>query len=302
MRSSSSSGCATRTSQRCVPPPSWRSTASAQPETRPGRYAQGGADRGRRPAARRGTSGTRTATSTHGRLIISLLIGIGLVLLLTRPLADRIILGEGPSTGLRLELLPGLPGITLGEKSLYPANDHWRAWLADEDTCPRGEDTEAPPDLQMLVLLCLVNYARDHQGLGTGHDLAVSDRDGRVEGQGHRPLSRLQPRGVRQGGVLRRRRAWLQRPDRREPVCRRRTARGTQAGRRHVAELAGSPREHVPTRLARDGDRATSRRELRRHRGRRRLGQPLRPLISGLERPVQSGGASFAPFGAMQVL
>ena len=109
----------------------------------------------------------RTATSTHGRLIISLLIGIGLVLILTRPLADRIILGEGPATGLRLELLPGLPGITLGEKSLYPANDHWKAWLADEDTCPRGEDTEAPPDLQTLVLLCLVNYAREHQGLDT---------------------------------------------------------------------------------------------------------------------------------------
>ena len=107
-----------------------------------------------------------TATSSHGRLIIGLLVGIGLMLVLTRPLADRVVLGEGPSTGLRLELFPGSPGITLGEKSLYPANDRWSAWLADENTCPRGEDAEAPPDLQMLVLLCLVNYAREYQGVG----------------------------------------------------------------------------------------------------------------------------------------
>jgi hypothetical protein len=108
---------------------------------------------------------TRATTSTHGRLVISLLVGIGLVLVLTRPIADRIVLGEGPSTGLRLAL-PGLPGITLGEKSLYPAHDRWKAWLADENTCPRGEDAEGPSDLQMLVLLCLVNYAREYQGVG----------------------------------------------------------------------------------------------------------------------------------------
>ena len=207
-----------RTSRRCEPRPSWRSTASLNRRRAP-------ADTHRAVQTEGGDwqhdeeSGTQTATSTHGRLIISLLIGIGVVLLLTRPLADRIILGEGPSTGLRLEL-PGLPGITLGEKSLYPTNDHWSAWLADENTCPRGEDTEALPSPGSRPPLPRELRTRA-PGAGTGHALAVSDYDGRVEGQGHRPLSRLQPRGVRQGGLLRRRRAWLQRPDRREPVRRR---------------------------------------------------------------------------------
>ncbi len=98
-------------------------------------------------------------------MIIGLLIGIALVLTLTRPLADRMVLGEGPTTGLRLELYPGSPGITIGEKSLYPENDAWSAWLADESTCPGGESTAVAPDVQVQVLLCLVNYARDHHGL-----------------------------------------------------------------------------------------------------------------------------------------
>ena len=37
-------------------------------------------------------------------------------------------------------------------------------------TCPRGEDIEAPPELQDLVLLCIVDRARP-PGLGP-HDLA----------------------------------------------------------------------------------------------------------------------------------
>lgn len=109
--------------------------------------------------------GARADTTSYGRLIIGLLIGIALVLTLTRPLADRLVLGEGPSTGLRLELYPGSPGITLGETSLYPENDRWSAWLADEETCPGGEETVAPASDQVQVLLCLVNYAREYQGV-----------------------------------------------------------------------------------------------------------------------------------------
>ena len=42
--------------------------------------------------------------------MISLLIGIGVVILVTRPLADRIILGVGRPTGLRLDsACPGCP-------------------------------------------------------------------------------------------------------------------------------------------------------------------------------------------------
>ena len=107
----------------------------------------------------------RPDRSPYGRLIIGLLIGIALVLTLTRPLADRLVLGEGPSTGIRLELYPGSPGITLGETSLYPKNDRWSAWLADEETCPGGEETVASSAAQVQVLLCLVNYAREYHGL-----------------------------------------------------------------------------------------------------------------------------------------
>ena len=70
------------------------------------------------------------------RLLIFLLVGVALVVTTLRPALDR----ERGATGLRLELFPGSPGVTLGEKSLYPENDPWTAWLADEATCPRGED------------------------------------------------------------------------------------------------------------------------------------------------------------------
>jgi uncharacterized protein YkwD len=106
-----------------------------------------------------------TEGPSYGRLIIGLLIGIALVLALTRPLADRLVLDEGPTTGLRLELYPGSPGITLGETSLYPKNDPWSAWLANEASCPGGEETVAPAAVQVQVLLCLVNYAREYEGV-----------------------------------------------------------------------------------------------------------------------------------------
>jgi uncharacterized protein YkwD len=99
------------------------------------------------------------------RVVVALLVGIALMLILTRPLADRLVLGEGTSTGLRLELYPGSPGITLGEQSLYAENDPWSKWLGDETACPRGEDATAPSAVQVQVLLCLVNYARDYHGL-----------------------------------------------------------------------------------------------------------------------------------------
>jgi hypothetical protein len=110
-------------------------------------------------------AGSRTEGTPVIRVAIALLVGLLVMFMLMRPLADRLVLGEGSSTGLRLELFPGSPGITLGEKSLYAENDPWSAWLADEDTCPRGEDATAPAEVQVQVLLCLVNFARDYHGV-----------------------------------------------------------------------------------------------------------------------------------------
>lgn len=108
-----------------------------------------------------GVSGSRRGRATERRLIVLLIVATVLVLAVLRPAAAR----EPGETGLRLELFPGLPGITLGEKSLYPENDPWSEWLADESTCPHGEDSDAAAAVQVQVLLCLVNYARAREGL-----------------------------------------------------------------------------------------------------------------------------------------
>lgn len=103
----------------------------------------------------------RSGRGPSGRFVLGVLLGIALIVTVGRPAFDR----DRGATGLRLELFPGAPGITLGEKSLYPEDDPWRSWLADENTCPRGEDVSAPPEIQVRVMLCLLNYAREHQGL-----------------------------------------------------------------------------------------------------------------------------------------
>jgi hypothetical protein len=58
-----------------------------------------------------------------------------------------------------------LPGRDRSQPMLYPNDDRWTAWLADENTCPRGEDAEAPRPVQVQVLLCLVNFARERESL-----------------------------------------------------------------------------------------------------------------------------------------
>jgi hypothetical protein len=96
------------------------------------------------------------------RILFGVLVGIVVVASLSRPAFDR----ERGANGLRFELFPGSPGITLGEQRLYPENDPWRDWLADERTCPGGEDVSLPPEVQVQVLLCLLNFAREHEGVG----------------------------------------------------------------------------------------------------------------------------------------
>jgi len=66
---------------------------------------------------------------------------------------------------MRFELIPGGPGVALGGQPLYPRDDPWRAWLADETVCPGGEDVSAPRSVQVRAMLCLVNFARLRQDL-----------------------------------------------------------------------------------------------------------------------------------------
>ena len=62
-------------------------------------------------------------------------------------------------------LFPGTPSITIHTAALYPRDDPWKPWLADENTCPGGERITAPAAAQIQTTLCLINYARAKQGL-----------------------------------------------------------------------------------------------------------------------------------------
>ena len=65
----------------------------------------------------------------------------------------------------KISILPGLPGISIGGDALYAKNDPWKAYLADDSTCPGGEKDDAPLGEQANTMECLVNYARRKRGL-----------------------------------------------------------------------------------------------------------------------------------------
>jgi uncharacterized protein YkwD len=105
--------------------------------------------------------------------VVVLSVAVAVLLALSPPVAA--VLGysspfgraDGVGTGLeRVAVFPGGPGLTIGHTKLYAADDPWQSWLADEATCPGGELAGASTQAQMQTMLCLLNYARGHQGLG----------------------------------------------------------------------------------------------------------------------------------------
>ena len=82
------------------------------------------------------TEPSRTRETSVWRILLGVFVGIAIVASLARPAFDR----ERGANGLRIELFPGSPGITIGKQSLYEKDDAWSEWLADESTCP-GEKT-----------------------------------------------------------------------------------------------------------------------------------------------------------------
>ena len=192
---------------------------------------------------------SRTRETSVWRILLGVFVGIAIVAALTRPSFDR----ERGANGLRIELFPGSPGITIGKQSLYEKDDAWAEWLADESTCPGGEDVSLPPGLQVTVMLCLLNFARVHEGLGPvalsafltqtasskARDIALC-RQFSHEACGKQPFQAADDLGLR-------------RPARREPVHRRGAAHGAAARRGRLAELAGPPGEPLPARLANGG-------------------------------------------------
>jgi uncharacterized protein YkwD len=62
-------------------------------------------------------------------------------------------------------LVLGGPPLGVDRAGLYPANDPWQRYLADERSCPGAERTDLPVAQQDQVMLCLINWARERDGL-----------------------------------------------------------------------------------------------------------------------------------------
>ena len=78
-----------------------------------------------------------------------------------------------------------VPGLTIPIKRapLYAANDPWKSYLADDQTCPNAEDLNAPLHEQALTMICLINHARRGRGLATLPVLAQLSDAARLKGQ-----------------------------------------------------------------------------------------------------------------------
>jgi uncharacterized protein YkwD len=97
-----------------------------------------------------------------GSIVVLLLIGLG----------SHFVGGHQPSDpehqvhhDLSIGLAPGLE-IQLSRAPLYAAHDPWTAYLAGEQTCPGGEDVNAPLEAQAQTMVCLIDFARQERGLG----------------------------------------------------------------------------------------------------------------------------------------
>ena len=77
--------------------------------------------------------------------------------------------GSANAVVLRPAFLPHTPGVMLpvpqSPPSPYAPNDPWRAWLAPESTCPGGDNASAAERVQVVVAMCLLNFARARRGL-----------------------------------------------------------------------------------------------------------------------------------------
>jgi uncharacterized protein YkwD len=109
-------------------------------------------------------------------LAVGILLGVSLLLASSPPVSERLgytppfgtaelFAGGHVSADIELHPVPRPPTVKIVPAPLYAPNDPWRAWLADERTCPGGEDTTIPPEAQLEVMLCLVNFARAQEGL-----------------------------------------------------------------------------------------------------------------------------------------
>jgi uncharacterized protein YkwD len=60
---------------------------------------------------------------------------------------------------------PDFPKLETAAVAEYHYHAEWASYLAPEEDCPGGEDTDAPPGDQRQTMLCLLNWARARHGL-----------------------------------------------------------------------------------------------------------------------------------------
>jgi uncharacterized protein YkwD len=115
------------------------------------------------PALPRVEAPPRHADRSSALLAVTVLVGAALLgaALFSFVRSDR---GVRESSVV-LAPVSGLPTGTVSASRLYPRDDPWRAYLADEETCPGGERTDLPLQQQADVMVCLVNWARARRGL-----------------------------------------------------------------------------------------------------------------------------------------
>jgi uncharacterized protein YkwD len=119
------------------------------------------------------------APSWRGRQVAPFAIGL---LFLVVGIAGAIVFGRVvPSRTVEVGPLFG-PTITI-QGPLYAANDPWQGYLADERTCPGGENESAPLQQQANTMVCLINYARGRHGLTTLHVAPVLSTAAQLKGE-----------------------------------------------------------------------------------------------------------------------
>ena len=109
----------------------------------------------------------RSRLNSAALLFVLSLVLVALVAVKWERLSQKELSSRSRVSDIKLSILPGLPGLTVRKGSLYPADDLWKSYLANEQTCPGGERTDLPLSEQASIMTCLINYARQQRGLST---------------------------------------------------------------------------------------------------------------------------------------
>jgi hypothetical protein len=107
--------------------------------------------------------------------------------------------GAGPLAG---------PALAVAGEPLYANGDPWLAYLADERTCPGGEDGSRPLRAQVETMLCLIDFARTQAHVPLLNVSALLSSSARLKGEGivrcgafaHSPCGEDPDAGVRDLG------------------------------------------------------------------------------------------------------